>query len=162
MADNFLHGRHADESSKLHGLLAGVAASGIAFAFHETSDRTMDTSTWLIFAGVLAWALSFAFGILSRRTLMMAIKSNVLMHQAEDEGSAEGVKISKGFLDKHSSSMHRQQEVQLWSLLAGAVLYAGGHILHMQSNQIAQGQLAEIAFTHAPPPDSVAGEVGSD
>jgi hypothetical protein len=39
MANEFLHQWHADEGTKLHGIVMGAAASGIAFALQTRGDQ---------------------------------------------------------------------------------------------------------------------------
>lgn len=131
MANEFLHQRHAEEGTKLHAIVMGAAASGIAFALHETDDRPLSRSLAVIFIAVLAWSLSFSAGVMNRRKVMQALKSNVLRNEAQARGDQTAYDIAGEYLDKHKKAAFFYQEVQLWSLLAGAVLYVGGHIWHL-------------------------------
>ena len=132
--DDFLHQRHADEGSKLHAVVMGAAASGIAFAMYQTADRNLSWSLLPILLAILAWAGSFTFGVINRRKVMQSIKSNVLRNEAERKGDQIAYDIAIEFLEKHKKSAFLFQEMQLWALLAGALLYLGGHMWHLAEN----------------------------
>lgn len=131
MPNGFLHERHADEVLKLNAILIGAAASGIAFALHETSDRQITKSLCIILLAVLSWSLSFSAGVLNRRKIMQTLKSNLLRNEAQAVGDQTAYDISVEFLDKHKKRAFFFQEVQLWTLMAGAMLYVGGHVWHL-------------------------------
>lgn len=135
MANEFLHQRHADEGTKLHGIVMGAAASGIAFALHETSDRPLAGSLVLILLAVLAWSLSFAAGVINRRKVMQTLKSNLLRNEAQARGDQVAYDIAAEYIEKHKKIAFLFQEMQLWTLLAGAVLYVSGHIWHLTEQQ---------------------------
>lgn len=131
MANEFLHQRHADEGTKLHGIVMGAAASGIAFALHETADRQLAGSLAVILLAVLAWTLSFAAGIINRRKVMQTLKSNLLRNEAQARGDQVAYDIAIKYMEKHKKIAFFFQEAQLWTLLAGAILYVSGHIWHL-------------------------------
>lgn len=135
MANDFLHQRHADEGSKLHGIVMGAAASGIAFALHETTDRPLTGSLAVILSAVVAWSLSFVAGVINRRKVMQTLKSNLLRNEAQSRGDQAAYDIAVEFIEKHKRTAHFCQEAQLWTLLAGAILYVGGHVWHLAETQ---------------------------
>ena len=143
MANNILHERHADEGLKLHGIVMGASASGIAFALHETADRTLTGSMWVILGAVSAWAISFAAGVMNRRKVMQALKSNLLLNEANARGDQEASGIADEYLTKHRNKAFLFQEAQLWALLAGAVLYVGGHVWHLAEIRPAEASRIE-------------------
>ena len=142
--DDFLHQRHAEEGSKLHAVVMGAAASGIAFAMYQTADRSLSWTLLPILLAILAWASSFVFGILNRRKVMQTIKSNVLRNEAVRRVDQVAFDIAVEFIEKHKKSAFLFQEMQLWSLLAGALLYLGGHVWHLNENALKSKRSVEI------------------
>ena len=132
--DDFLHQRHAEEGSKLHAIVMGAAASGIAFAMYQTADRTLSWALFPILLAILAWAGSFTFGIVNRRKVMQAIQSNVLHNEAKRKGDQAAYDVAIEFLEKHKKSALLFQEMQLWALLLGSLLYLIGHMWHLEEN----------------------------
>ena len=132
--NDFLQQRHADEGSKLHAVVMGAAASGIAFAMFQTAERSLSWSLLPILLAIVAWGCSFAFGILNRRKVMQTIKSNLLRNEAQSRGDKVAYDIAIEFLDRHKRWAFFFQEMQLWSLLAGVLLYLGGHVWHLTEN----------------------------
>ena len=141
--DDFLHQRHADEGSKLHAVVMGAAGSGIAFAVYQTAGRNLGWSLLPILLAVLTWGVSFACGIINRRKVMQAIKSNLLRNEAERKGDQIAYDIAIEFIEKHKKAAFLFQEMQLWTLLAGAILYLGGHMWHLEENN-AKNSRAEL------------------
>ena len=132
--NDFLQQRHADEGSKLHAVVMGAAASGIAFALYQTSERSLSWSLLPILLAVVAWGCSFAFGILNRRKVMQAIKSNLLRNEAQGRGDQVAFDIAIEYLERHKRWAFLFQEMQLWFLLAGVLLYISGHVWHLTEN----------------------------
>ena len=135
MANEFLHQRHADEGTKLHGIVMGAAASGIAFALHETADRPFAGSLVMILLAVLAWSLSFAAGVINRRKVMQTLKSNVLRNEAQARGDQVAYDIAVEYIEKHKNTALFFQEAHLWTLLAGAILYVSGHVWYLAKQE---------------------------
>ena len=67
MVEHPISVRIADDNVKLRYFLQGVAASAIAFAMHETSNRRPSIALLVIALGALFWATSFAAGVVNAR-----------------------------------------------------------------------------------------------
>lgn len=117
------------ESIRLSTLLLGVAASAIAFAIHETADRL---PTWSLIpvalAGIL-WAGSFSAGVLYAHSTQAAMKVNAALNEMSPEHPrfAEAEGLHRG----HGKATAKRYQVQLWTLLAGAIFYTVGHAAHI-------------------------------
>jgi hypothetical protein len=133
----------------------GAAASGIAFALHETADRSLTKSLIVILGAVLAWSLSFAAGVINRRKVMQALKSNVLRNEAQVNGNQIAYDIAVEFIDKHKSGAFFFQEAQLWTLLAGAILYVSGHVWHLVEKRDSAATKVQASVASVRTPASV-------
>lgn len=117
------------EVSRQNALIQGVAASAIAFAIHETADRSASEALIPIGLAVIAWAVSFAAGIICSHGKQAAMRFNIAELRSEQttEFSAE----MKSSFRQHNRKAQVAYQVQIWLLLAGAVLYVIGHVMHI-------------------------------
>lgn len=134
MSDEYLHQLGANEVSTQRAFLLGVAASAIAFAIHETSDRSLSWSLLPIAAAVAAWSLSFAGGILHSHSVQIAIAANKAQNYAEKVGDPEDYRRARESFRRANKTAARRYKLQLWSLLAGAIFYIVGQAMHMAEN----------------------------
>ena len=101
----------------------GVASAAIAFAFHETADRTLAWSLAPVLVAVIFWGASFACAVLRSRESAMVIKANLKMNRGGQEG-AEG----KTLFEAANVKVSRYYDAQQWLILLGAIAYLIGHI----------------------------------
>ncbi|MGK2910320.1 MAG: hypothetical protein ACSLE1_11070 [Sphingobium sp.] len=125
-----LRERAVSDGVKLVYFAMGAAASGIAFAFHETSDRVLAWSLLPIGFACLAWGGSFASGI-------VFCEQGIKLTNADYRASMllfSGGQLDETGLAKYSKRTKfatRLFYAQMWLLLAGATMYATGHIMHI-------------------------------
>ena len=122
---------HREETGHSSRFLLAMAASAIAFAFHETTDRPLSWSLALVGLAVFGWAISFAAGPRYSSCRAGAYKANLMGLKAGKRGDpvteAQCYDAAESFNDKGSIAA----EVQRWALLAGALLYAIGHVWYL-------------------------------
>lgn len=131
MSDEILHQRHAEENRRLHGAFLAGAPAAIAFAFHQTADRTLEWSLLPILFAVLAWGGSFAAGVWASRWLQMAVKANLAINFADRAQQHDLKQQAHQWFTERRDKVTMFQELQLWLLLLGAAFYLGGHIWHL-------------------------------
>lgn len=123
--------RHNELTSKLTFFLQGIAASAVAFALHETSDRPPGTSLIVIGAAIASWAASFAGGIVSTQSNQVAARAGVALDLIDaGRGPTAKKPEAKRQWDKYIRRSIWAHRVLVWGLLLGAVLYATGHTMH--------------------------------
>jgi len=114
--------------------IQGIAASAMAFAIHETSDRTPSLSLIPIAIALSCWAGSFACGVLNNHARQAAIAANIGANVAHDRGRTDLEDKALVRFGSHTRLAGRYYIRQLWLILAGAVLYVGGHGMHIWEN----------------------------
>lgn len=129
--DNYLHEKHFHETGRMPPVLLGVASAAIGFAFHETADRELTNSLWLVLAAVLSWAVSFGAGVTYSKQLAAAIQGNIALNIAEQARRDDWRTKSKGKFDAANTAASKAYLIQQWALLLGAGLYLAGHIWHL-------------------------------
>jgi hypothetical protein len=129
-----LHETHHKEVQRLPAVLLGVASAAIGFAFHETADRASTASLLPILGAVLCWAGSFAAGVLYSRAYANGIRGNIALNIADEARNPDWREKSKTMFDSWNRKASRRYVAQQWFLLAGALLYLGGHIWHIVEN----------------------------
>ena len=135
MAYDKLNEAHARTVEWQAAFIQGVAASAIAFAIHETSDRTPSFSLIPITMALCCWAGSFACGVLNNHARQAAIAANIGANVAHDGGRTDLEDKALSRFASHTRSAGRYYMRQLWLILAGAVLYVGGHGMHILENE---------------------------
>nr|WP_166177000.1 hypothetical protein [Altererythrobacter segetis] len=131
MSDEFLHQRHVDENKSIRNAFLAGAPAAIAFAFHETAERTLAWSLLPVPLAILAWGASFASGIWASRQLQLAIKGNVGMNLAEREENEEFYNRAKATFEGARDRTWAFQEAQMWLLFVGAAFYLVGHVWYI-------------------------------
>lgn len=131
MAGDFLQERYADEVRRMHGVYLAGAASAIAFAFHQTSDRDLEWPLSATLLAVLLWGSSFASGILANHHLRAGIRANIAVHFAENARRGDWKKQAEGKFSAANKAAGVWSSAQLWLLLAGACAYLIGHIWYL-------------------------------
>lgn len=127
-----LRERAITDLSKLSYFGMGAAGSGIAFAFHETSDRQLGWSLLPIGIACLAWAGSFACGILHAEQQVRLTNLDQLGARQQLQGDGLTDEQTRRY-KKRSRNASRLFYGQMWTLLAGAFAYGAGHIMHIAS-----------------------------
>lgn len=112
-------------------VLLGVASAAIGFAFHETAQRELTQSLWLVLGAVIAWGCSFTAGVIYSGKLAAAIQANIALNIAEDAKRSDWRRTSKAKLDTANNAARRAYAFQQWSLLVGAIFYLAGHVWHL-------------------------------
>lgn len=144
MSDTFLHEERLKEVSRTQAVVMGVAASGIAFAMHQTADDSLTVAMVPILAAVLCWAASFSCGILNSHAKQAAIGMNVgKIEELRSEKRPTQVKAFSEAFDKYNQKSRNLYSAQLVLLLAGAMLYVGGHVW-MMYEQEAEAKRASV------------------
>lgn len=130
---DILEEHHASEVSKHRYFLLGIAASAIAFAFHETADRALTPSLAVIGAAILAWAASFGCGLKANVLTQHAILLNRNVNRAESKREVPDSWVEKvrGALSSTMVSLKSYFNWQMYFLPIGAVLYLTGHIMFL-------------------------------
>ena len=125
-----LRARHFDESQKLVYFALGIAASAIAFVFHETADRSVSASLYVIAASVLAWTSSFASGVwhCELRAKLRALDYTI----ARGTHSGEDVSQPLATYTRRGIWAGRTLYAQLWLLPVGAIAYGVGHWMQLK------------------------------
>jgi hypothetical protein len=135
-----LYQLHADIMMKARYFIMGVNASGIAFAFHETTDRRVSLSLYVIGAAVIVWALGFAAGMRVvglHRDLVAGNLRQLIMPRLANGLPAED---TAGPLAEVSDEIREIQDrtpffghALEFSLPLGAIVYLVGHVLYLLS-----------------------------
>ena len=133
-SDQELHDKHSRLIEWQATFIQGLLASAIAFAIHETSDRTLTFSLAPIALAVGIWAAAFAFGILANHARQAATQANIGWNEAERVQSDQHVKKASKMFRAKSRASARYLRWQLWLLLAGAIVYVAGHAMHLAEN----------------------------
>jgi len=144
-----LRDQHRDEHRSMHRLFLGGAASAIAFAFHETADRELAWSLLPVLVAIIAWSSSFVAGIWASRNIQVAFKANLSMLDAATARDAALHNEATVLFAKSQRRAWIWQETQLWTLLAGAILYLGGHIWHI--TEASGRDLGRLTASHVKP-----------
>ncbi|SNT07268.1 hypothetical protein SAMN06295912_13625 [Sphingomonas laterariae] len=141
MSDFLLQARH-QSVTRQHVFLQGAAGAAIAFAIHETADRTLEWSLGIIAIAVYAWAVSFVGGVLFSQAEQAVFAANMAMNDAKRREDKES--ISKASLDfsAYNKTAARYYKFQLWGLFVGAVLYVCGHGVHIAENSYRKSESA--------------------
>jgi len=125
--DTFLHEQRNQEVSRLSSFLLGAAASAIAFAMHETSNRPVHWSLTVVGLAVLAWAAAFACGVLCSHAKQAALGMNVGMNTGKANNSPEAeIENLRADFKKYNRRASNLHLAELWLLLVGALLYTAG------------------------------------
>ena len=120
----------------------GVAASAIAFAVHQTSDRSLQDTPWPIGLAVLLWALSFLAGSMGVEARISAITLNTKFLFAKEGISAQDQHLLNQLPEYQQTKRELEEEVgkpgrrfnwQRRFLFLGAIAYIVGHIMDMAS-----------------------------
>ena len=139
MAEHPISARIAEDGLKLRYFLQGVAASAIAFAMHETSDREPSLSLLIIAFAALAWACSFGAGVVNARRGELVLKRMLALELLDaGVGPIDQRPEVEQKMKRDNKRVSLAHQVQVWTLLSGAILYAGGHGLHLAERQSAK------------------------
>lgn len=129
MAHDFLHEQHRAETSRTHVFMLATSVSAIGFAMFQTADREWHWSLLITFLAVAIWSLSFFSGIKYSHNVQYFIMENI----NQNELSSRGASVTK--LDSVSKKLAKYvrcakiwHNIQLYSLLGGAIMYFAGHI----------------------------------
>jgi hypothetical protein len=128
MADPFtiiddLRKQQLSETGKLTYFMLGAAGSAVAFTFHETADRSLQWSLLAPMAAIVTWAISFGAGIkLCEVTSRMLGISHATASKLLDQNSDGDVTALNLLYDVRRARGQRYFTIQLWALLAGAML----------------------------------------
>jgi hypothetical protein len=66
--------------------------------------------------------------------MQIGIRANIAMNAAQQQNSQANYDEASAALDKQNKRGRIAYNTQLWSLLIGALLYAGGHGMHVWEN----------------------------
>lgn len=127
MDDALLHQRLENELNQQRALLQGAAGAAIALAFHQTADASLGWGLAPIALAVVAWAISFAAGILNSHARQGGVRCNIAWHDLESNGRIEEANDLKIEFFVYNRKAQRTYRAQLWGLLIGAALYFVGH-----------------------------------
>jgi protein-S-isoprenylcysteine O-methyltransferase Ste14 len=131
-----VHEKHWEAMEKGIGLLLAAAGSAIGFALHETADRAITPSLYVVGAAVLVWCGSFAAGVFRHRTHENALQANTVAQIAAKLGaSKEEMAVFEARFDRQSNAGANWSAIQLWALLLGAVIYLAGHAIFLREQQ---------------------------
>jgi hypothetical protein len=119
------------EVIRLATVLQSVPVAAIAFAMHETADRTLSWSLAPITIAVVVWGAGFAAGIENSRTRAKAYKQAILEKALRACGDEAAAAQANSDFGKSNARLHWTHGVSVWTILAGALLYAGGHGWHL-------------------------------
>ena len=122
---------HHEVVTRQNTFILAVTGSAIAFALHQTSDRTWSNSLIPVGLALLVWASGFVAGIVNGHAKQTAIKANLIINQAEKANDAERHKIGDDMWKGANRKAQNTYKVQLWALLIGALFYVAGHAMHI-------------------------------
>jgi hypothetical protein len=136
---NELHFEHIKGQAQFAYFQLGGAASAIAFAIHQTNDRSLQDTPWPLGVAVIFWAISFALGCLGMTARQQGIATNVrfldatqgahpnVLQQIAGQAYDDALKITQNDLDRPV----KRFRWQLWTLFAGALFFIAGHVMDM-------------------------------
>lgn len=126
--------------------LMSVAAAAIAFAVHRTSEMSLDWFMIILGIAILLWSISFIAGCRRRNYIGSNFYANMDFLRVQNGehpkvgGHPERINAaSKGIINamEHNSACASfWADVQLYSLIAGAVIFILWHVIKMSNISI--------------------------